>query len=547
MNVARLVRAPLCALALSLLLLSTGCLEVEDQWVINPDGSGKVTRRAVFASIGKTPQEWLAKAADDSNIEGIEVWGALEATQREDGQIELVATGYFQDVAKVKLPPGGLRPRWTPAKDGSAVLDLLVKPDKKPKLAAPLGKPEPKDPTLGESGWKVFRSSLEIIRDVKLRTHVRVGGKASPSPGLRAREKGFEVRVDCARVLKALDELLQDPKFVSQPISALDFDHPEFCAKVLGTRGPLRLQVTQATQPLFDYRTEVAAAKAALPALRKAAGLPATKTPPVPAPKAKGGKPQVPAVGLKRAHLGSVLSLLQPGAKQILDGSPLPKVYPQLRVQVLIELTRPVTSIKSARLTKATDRGGANLRLPRGDQKDSLEEVAPDGVQCDLDSDDDKKHVLKFGASLALPKGFKGFSELAGEVSVVISAGKKEVDLGLPNLNQGSVGKKLGALVKEVRKDSGMWYELLLKGVEPSQVAGVHLMSKGKKFEIDYFQAMGDEDDEGKPFTDLTLSIDSKLPKTYTVVVVLHAGRKTVVVPFKLTKLDALGRPRKAK
>ena len=92
-------------IALLLLVpLLTGCLDLEDQWVLNPDGSGKLIRQATFAPMDKSPEAWAKEALGKAS--GFEAWSNFESEMLKDGRLRITATGYFKDVNAVNCGLG---------------------------------------------------------------------------------------------------------------------------------------------------------------------------------------------------------------------------------------------------------------------------------------------------------------------------------------------------------------------------------------------------------------------------------------------------------
>jgi len=104
-------------LAGTAILFLAGCLELEEKYMVNPDGSGKffityTLDSKKFPGAAQAPEKfpsaekWLQALVQES--EGIDVWSAASSESRTDGKIVLKVEGYFKSIAKLKF--GGPHP-----------------------------------------------------------------------------------------------------------------------------------------------------------------------------------------------------------------------------------------------------------------------------------------------------------------------------------------------------------------------------------------------------------------------------------------------------
>src|SRR5262245_50492921 len=98
--------------ALVLVLAALGCIEREEEYTINPDGSGKVKVSWVSA-----PSDFfMARGGDDademvkkvigaqlSRAQGIDCWKDVTYSLRDDGKIAFRGTAYFKELGAVNL------------------------------------------------------------------------------------------------------------------------------------------------------------------------------------------------------------------------------------------------------------------------------------------------------------------------------------------------------------------------------------------------------------------------------------------------------------
>jgi hypothetical protein len=93
----------------SLCLAAAGCIDLEQEITLNPDGSGKVAVRWVAAPMelgtAKGPEARAKDLLKDevTKCEGVDTWKDVSCTARNDGKFEFRGTAYFKDFAQLKL------------------------------------------------------------------------------------------------------------------------------------------------------------------------------------------------------------------------------------------------------------------------------------------------------------------------------------------------------------------------------------------------------------------------------------------------------------
>ena len=117
------------ALFLLLALSCAGCFEVEDQWTLNPDGSGQVVRQVTLSPRGKTPEEWTRWGIERSS--GAAAWSDYRSATLPDGRLQIRLTAHFADLGALDLACGP-QPYWV----GSGDARRVVLSDQAPPAAA---------------------------------------------------------------------------------------------------------------------------------------------------------------------------------------------------------------------------------------------------------------------------------------------------------------------------------------------------------------------------------------------------------------------------
>ncbi len=300
-------------LPLLLLLIAVccaGCLDVEENITLNPDGSGKVAitsdMNMPFLTMGATTpreidemlREYAGQIIEES--EGIEVWKDVECKKLPNGHISFKGTAYFPDITLVKVNRTSLGAFTTEIGGDSMRIAMLIDPkktlgkelgDDDASADAPAPAPAPMPETPGDStepmpeGSQMFQDSSMsdmmrtmgrsmlgmMFKDLRFRTVLNLPGQISSSSGFVA-ETGNRVSFEFpGKEFKAtLDSILADDKAwekfgsgdssaaasAPNPLSGLNAGQPEVTVRGTG-------------KPLFNYKSEVAAAQKKYPALLK--------------------------------------------------------------------------------------------------------------------------------------------------------------------------------------------------------------------------------------------------------------------------------------
>jgi hypothetical protein len=104
----RLIAATFLCLALVCL---TGCFDTQEEFTLNPDGSGKVVIESVCAPLQlqlnqtATPEQKLQGAIRSllENVKGVTAWKDVTYVRQDDGRIKFRGTAYFADINRVEF------------------------------------------------------------------------------------------------------------------------------------------------------------------------------------------------------------------------------------------------------------------------------------------------------------------------------------------------------------------------------------------------------------------------------------------------------------
>lgn len=495
-----LKRAALLLGLAALLTLTGGCFEVEDEWVLNPDGSGKVTRTLTLDPRGKPAKDWARLGIKRAT--GVDAWADFRSSSLEDGRLAIQATAYFRDLNALDLKLGP-QPYWgAPDASGARRIELS---DQDPAQAARGGAPDP------GSARRLLSTILRSYRRAKQATfqsRLRLSGAVSEASGLSRAGQAWGARVELEKVYQTLEPLLEDDDFLSQR-GRRRLLGPVVNAKACG--GTLSARVAGGGQALFDYAKEAAAARAQSDRLLDRIGVDAIK----------GGR----QLRVHRARVTGLSYLrseaFAPPQLRFMQAD----FQPHLRIQLRLELNGAPIAAEGVELVSATTLGGAQLALA----------VFKEDHQAELD--DEKKSCVDVELLCDHPpRTFRGLKELSGNLRVYISSETREVDLGLERVAAGE--STADNAISEVH---GNYVTLRCATIEESEVKAVRFVSEeGKRYPIQILSRYAKETG-----CELSLNVPKKLDlgRKLRVLVEVHADKALVELPFVVKGVDPTGAP----
>lgn len=269
-----------CLPALLLAFVALGCIDREDEYTINPDGSGKVK----IAWIG-APFDGMRGDSDDpdenmkrtirsqlSRAQGIDCWKDVTFSLRDDGKVAFRGTAYFKKVSEVNLDGHDRNPlsmSFTLEKDDKGNLVLAVKESGGRVPAA--DKPTPDDV---KKQMKKLRFKYQQVRpmiraclaEYRTRCKVILPGAVDEVQGFAKAEGALRLDVDGAALLKSCEEIyLVDEKLRKAVEEGADLDisnEPRMPGRIkeacFGAK-ELRATLKGEMKKAFDYDAEVTA------------------------------------------------------------------------------------------------------------------------------------------------------------------------------------------------------------------------------------------------------------------------------------------------
>lgn len=486
----------------ALLTLTSGCFELDDAWVLNPDGSGKVTRTLTLDPRGKKAKDWAQLGI--KRAKGVDAWADFQSKSLDDGRLQIQATAYFRDLNALDLKLGP-QPYWGPT-DASGARRIELS-DQNPAKASQGGIPAP------GSSKRLLETILRSYRRAKqasFQSRLQLPGAVSEASGLSEVDGSYRARLELEKVYEALEPRLEDEDFLAKR-GRRRLLGPVVNAKACG--GTLSASVAGGGKPLFDYATEAAAARAKSDRLLDAIGVDAVK----------GGREL-------RVHSARVTGLTYLRSEAF---APPQLRYmqadyrPHLRLKLRLELNGTPIATEGVELVSAMTLGGVQLAIP--------EFKADHGAEPD---DEKKSHVDVELLCDYPPPGFRGLKEVSGNLRIYISSETREVDLGLKRIALGESTADSG--ITDVQ--SG-WVTLRCAAIEEPDVKAVRFVSEaGKRYTVDILSRNAKETG-----CELILKSPRKvdLSTKARVLVEVYADKALVELPFEVKGIDLTGAPKK--
>jgi hypothetical protein len=543
------------AAAALIVLASQGCIDNDEEFTLNPDGSGKVRVVAVgtplrleFGNEKKNPEQSLVDAVRDTlgKSQGVDAWKDVEAKLRDDGKMSFQGTAYFKDLSTLKLNVLGMDsdgPRLSAKPDGRGglVVEFLEseKASRKPAdpNAAPAGEEQIKARIREERAkYQQGKAFMEgFFKDLRFKSAVRLPGTVAETGVFKKTAPDrVEFLLDGKEMLKAIDGLMMDDAFMRRRLAkggelndGNPFEDDDLMERLFGAKGPARVAVRGPLRPAFDYEAEAGPAREGMEALRAryAAAAPAGPGGRPAAPPAKGGP-------LKAVRVGGVqLVHFQDRERGI---NPLNTMSEGLTLGLVAELPGAALSCSEGRLVKAVADSGENLLPEREfDREIHFPRLSED------------KTAVVFDVRLKAPGAkARGLKEVSGKLVYTVGGATKEVDLGFAALKPGEKGKALGAAIEKIEDENfgqpTQSLELRLQA-RPDQIESVAFLdAQGRPLKVHRSGYMG-----GGDSTVFMFSIEGKFPAAAKVVAKQFTDLKSYEVDFRVGPLDLLGRPLK--
>ncbi|MFH1347453.1 MAG: hypothetical protein ABIH22_02060 [Candidatus Margulisiibacteriota bacterium] len=522
-------------LVLGMAVILTGCIEGKQIYYLNPDGSGKVAVDVLFQAIeiemtGMEKQDTTEILTDAvrktlNGSQGVDAWKDVAYKLTDDGRISFKGTAYFPDVSKLRLSFGGIKMQMRDfvfKKDaaGNTVFELVTpQEDGKAKKTAPAKLTEKEIQEMIKMERVKYNQSKPMLATVFTPLNIDLTfylpGKVGEAVNLNKTDDGaVRLVFDGRKMLEVIDEMYADEALLRKSILAgveLLEDTSEsqnlyLNEKLFGKKDAIYATLAGEMKPLFDYKKEVAGAQKENSELIEKFGAKAAATPAAPA---KGG--DFKSLKVKSVNMGQDWYTL------ILEG----------------ELPGAVLNIVGGRLEKAIADNGEDL-LPGGEWDREIS----------FPSLFDNNTVVEFDVKMNLPgEKVKGLKEISGTLQYLVGDKAPQSDLGIIDFKVAAKGNKFGAVIESLEGSDyveGQQTMGLRLDISPPQLKSATFYDKnGQVLDVrntGYFSS-GD-------VATFSFSCDQGFPAKGRIVVEVYEDLQKYEIPFKITDITLLGKPR---
>ncbi|MEY4918793.1 MAG: hypothetical protein RL616_2706, partial [Verrucomicrobiota bacterium] len=369
-------------LALLPLVFFTGCFDTQEEFTLNPDGSGKVVITSLCAPFEmttgdekKTPeQKLLAKVKGIfDNTSGVAAWRDVTYNLADDGRLAFKGTAYFNDLNKVDFNALAIMQFKLVKTNGTLVLAASMKDDDK-KKSKPVVKLSEEELVAkikeARAGFQSSKAMLTgFLAGMKQSAHFHLPGIASAVSNFKSTaDGGLEISFAGTNMIAAMEKLTASDQWWRGQLAAggdvmkdgmqLDNDFNEI---LFGEKAPVSA-VIAAGSAQFDFAAELAVARQEFSALEKkldANSDSKSDAEPEAAPMAKGGD-------FKSLKVTGIRWVFPKPEDEDDFQSRAFNESPGYAVAVLGELPGAVLEVSEGKLTAAVGTDGTDL-LPEKD------------------------------------------------------------------------------------------------------------------------------------------------------------------------------------
>ena len=452
-----------------LLAAAAGCIQEKSEYVLNPDGSGKVVHEVLYTplqiNVRSDPNLLRRQVYDEvrtimDGSEGIAVWKDAMYRLTDQGQIQFKGTAYFPDITKLQIRAGSFREsmKLDYGMDASGRIAMTIcahhgpqEPNDGPPQAVELTDQELQERIRLERLQFNSRkpTMVQIFGNLMIERTFHLPGQVGQISNFKAiGPRGVQLTLRGTDVIAAMEKTLADEQWLSSQIRAgrqplqQGPDELTFNELVFGQRKPVRVVLKEQASPQFDYAAEVAAARQAAPAMYAALfgadGAPPAAVPvsppvaPVPAPQTAvpemSGDSHVRIAGVQLISYSDSDRGIRPFGQD--SGYAL---------SLVVELPDANVEVVDGQLNKAVTDAGQDLLGSAG--------MAIPHMRLSKDG-----KAVAFEVRLASPDGTaRGLKELSGCVRYLKAAGIKTIDHGTMDFKEGGRSQSTGISIRSLR------------------------------------------------------------------------------------------------
>ena len=456
---------------LSLCLVVCGCINSEDTFYLNPDGSGKVIHKTSLLSTDVdfsvdqgVPNEEVLKEVIKYELEkseGVDTWGNFTYNLDSGGGITFEGVAYFKNIEKLKFfnfgkEIGLFNKIAFQTRNSLLALEITSDEYKKEKEAAvpsvqALSEEElTAKVTKQREQYQRSRAMRERILDsFKIKQRFYLPGEPVQVIGLEQKPGGSFVHdFNGKKLLQILDQIINDDALMRAEVAegkdvVSDISSQPQLELLLGAKS-IQTKISPADKPLFDYNSETAHARKQF---KKVLNELDSIMPITAVVSGQPGEFKIAGVQItKFSDRNNFMAFDSPPFNSRLG----------YKICIYGPLPQEVLSVTEGKLTAAITDTREDV-LPK---QDSDREIYFTNLSRD------KKAVMFQVAFKDLPDSASRIAELTGELNYLIAKKTKEIDLSLNSFKAGAVGKMFEARIKSIEPAQWDKKEVLLLDIK---------------------------------------------------------------------------------
>jgi len=515
----------------------TGCYESKLEYVLNPDGSGKVMIEVKMNAMaggmmGGTESSKGASSFAEKMFKtsGIDTWKDVEVKMLEDGRTYFKGTAYFPDVSAVKFKDISMgEVGFYKDEQNNMVLDILQENNTKQKSGSAkknLTKDELDKEIQKQKGeYQQMKPMLGMfLGTMKTDLTFQLPGKVEKSTNLSKTKDGrLTVNFSGEKILAAMDKMTANEEWWKEQAMGGSGDKKkiseaaeEFNQYVFGEKGPIRAIVKGPVKTLFDYKKEMEESEKNFEAMLTKLNLGGSVAKKV--ETYKGGN-------FKSLTVGRVSMSDLSDPNNTLFGNDR-----TFKISVIGELPGAILKVDKIKLQKAQTDNGEDV-LP--------EEWLREAGYASLSND---KTAAMWELSMSMPSDqAKGFKEISGSILCQIPGQSKWVDLGIKKFAANEIGQ-LDSKIESV-EDTDYRHSIKMKVKMPyDRIKTVQVLdARGK--EVKDVNKYGY--DSGDDLAYLEIYSENPLPTQGTLKLEFYDTVVMQEIPFSIQNVTLWGKPLK--
>ena len=212
-----------------LLLSAIGCFESKEDYVLNPDGSGKVTIVGSFettmpgmppVSDPKETSRHVKELLEKSK--GVDAWSAVSYEGTKEGRVSFKGTAYFPDISKLDLETFGKDANLK--KEGDKLV-LLIE-EKEEEEAGPATKPSAEEVKTqveqAKKQWQTMKTMMgPMLEKIKQDLTYKLPGTVESSTNMKKIDVStVNIQMDGAKLMAAMDAMMTDEAWLKKQAEA---------------------------------------------------------------------------------------------------------------------------------------------------------------------------------------------------------------------------------------------------------------------------------------------------------------------------------------